>query len=209
MAGGWSAARAGSTAAGADGLGGSGGLHRRDETVAAARDRLDVGRLRGIVAERLAQLGHRLRQRVVGHGHVGPQRREQLVLGHERGLPRGEVQQQVDDLRRQGNDVVAAQQPVGTGVHREGTEAVCHVAQVPGWCLSEFTEDCPPSASGVFSIAPDPRRAAIRRGYSCRRAPQGSVPAALRAGTRLAEIPTRASRTTAPMRMTGSPGLTS
>ena len=39
---------------GARRLGGNGGLDRRNETVAAARDRLDVGRLRRIVAECLA-----------------------------------------------------------------------------------------------------------------------------------------------------------
>lgn len=56
------------------------GVHGRDETVAAPCHRLDVGRLRRIVAKRLTQLGHGLRERIVGHGNVGPERLEQLVL---------------------------------------------------------------------------------------------------------------------------------
>ena len=46
----------------------------RDEAVAAPRDGLDVGGLGRVVAERLAQLRDRLRERVVGDGDVRPER---------------------------------------------------------------------------------------------------------------------------------------
>ncbi len=59
-------------------------LDRRDEAITASRNRLDVGRLRRIVAERLPQLRHRLRQRVVGDRHVRPERGEQLLLRNQR-----------------------------------------------------------------------------------------------------------------------------
>ena len=112
-----------------DGRGGSGGggddrLDRRDEPVAAPRDGLDVLRAGGIVAERLAQLGNRLRQRVVGHRDVRPQRPEQLVFRDQHRRPRGEEQQQVDDLRRERDVGAVAQQPVGAAVDDEGPELV-------------------------------------------------------------------------------------
>ena len=56
---------------------------RRDEPVALSRDGLDVGRGRGLVAERVAQVRHRLRQRVLGDVGVPPERVEELLLAHQ------------------------------------------------------------------------------------------------------------------------------
>jgi len=106
------------------------GLDRRDEPIAPARDGLDVGRLGGIVAKRLPELGDRLCERVVGDGNVRPERREELVLRNQRRLPRHEIEQEIDDLRRQRNDFSAAQKAVRAGIDGKGPEAVrrnhCH-----------------------------------------------------------------------------------
>jgi len=105
-------------------------LDRRDESISAPGDGLNVGRLRWIVAERLAELGDGLCQRVVGHGDIRPQRGKQLVLAHECRLPRDEVEQQIDDLRRKRDDLSTAQEAVRAGVDGERAEAVrrnhCH-----------------------------------------------------------------------------------
>ena len=100
--------------------------HRRDEPVPAPRDRLDIGRLRRVVAERLPQLRDRLRERVVGHGHVGPERLEEILLRDERRLARDEVEKEVDDLGRQLDDLGVAEQPVRRGIERVGSEAIGH-----------------------------------------------------------------------------------
>jgi hypothetical protein len=97
---------------------------RRDETIAAPSDGLDIRRLCGIVAERLAQLRDRLRQRVVGDGDVRPERAEELVLRDERRLPGDEVKKEIDDLRREGDDLVPSQQPVRRRVDSEGAESI-------------------------------------------------------------------------------------
>ena len=55
-------------------------LDRGDEAISASRNCLNVFRIRGVVAERLTQLGHCLGQRVVGDRHVRPQGLEELVL---------------------------------------------------------------------------------------------------------------------------------
>ena len=120
---------AGGAAGSRTGGGGGGGgrddrFDGRDEAVAAARDRLDVLRVGGIVAERLTQLGHRLRQRVVGDRHVGPQGPEQIVLRDQHRRPGRQKQQQVDDLRRERDVGAVAQQPVGAAVDDERPELV-------------------------------------------------------------------------------------
>ena len=112
-----------------DGGGDGGGgrddrFNGRDEAVAAAGDRLDVLRVGGIVAERLTQLGHGLRQGVVGDRDVGPQGPEQIVLRDEHRRPRRQEQQQVDDLRRERDIDAVAQQPVCTAVDDERSELV-------------------------------------------------------------------------------------
>ena len=99
-------------------------VDRRDEAVAAAGDGLDVGGRGGIVAERLAQFRHGLRERVVGHGHVGPERREQLLLGGQRGRARDEVVEQVGDLGRERHGGAGLVQTERHRVEHEWTEAV-------------------------------------------------------------------------------------
>ena len=67
-----------------------GRVHSRDEPVASPRDGLDVLRRRRVVAERLSQFGNNFCDRVVSHGDVGPQRREDVVLRQEHRGPIGE-----------------------------------------------------------------------------------------------------------------------
>ena len=55
----------------------------------------------GVVAERLAQLRHRLRQRVVGDVGAGPQRVEQCFLRHQRAGVVEQMEQQVEELGRE------------------------------------------------------------------------------------------------------------
>ena len=76
-------------------------VQRCDEAIAAARDGLDVPRRRRVVAEGLAQLGDGLRERVVGDVGVGPQRVEQRFLGDQLAGVVEEVEQKVEELRRQ------------------------------------------------------------------------------------------------------------
>jgi len=83
-------------------------LDRRDEPVAAARDRLDEPRRTGIVAERLAQLRHGLRQGVFCDVGLGPQRVEQLLLGDERSGVVEQVKEQIQQLWREVNRLGAA-----------------------------------------------------------------------------------------------------
>ena len=83
-------------------------LDRRDEPVAAARDRLDEPRRTRIVAERLAQLRHGLRQGVFRDVGLGPQRVEQLLLGDERSGVVEQVKEQIQQLWREVNRLGAA-----------------------------------------------------------------------------------------------------
>ena len=67
---------------------------------AAQRSGCSVGAA-GIVAERFAEVRDRLRQRVVGDVGAGPDAVEQRFLGHQRGRVLEQVEQQVQQLRRQ------------------------------------------------------------------------------------------------------------
>ena len=69
----------------------------RNEAVAVAMPSLDVARLLGVVAERLAQLLDAGGQGVVADDGVAPDRGEQLLLGD--GLA-GTLHQQPEDRRR-------------------------------------------------------------------------------------------------------------
>ena len=102
---------------------------RCNETISAARNSLNVGWLRRVVVQRLAQLRYGLRQRVIGDRNVGPERLEQLVLRHQRRRTRDEVEQQVDDLGGERHDVAGLGEAVGRGVDRERTEVVDHRPQ--------------------------------------------------------------------------------
>ena len=79
---------------------------------------------RRVVSERLAELGHCLRQRVVGDRDVRPQRLEQLVLRDQHGRPRDEVQQEVDDLGRKLNDLLVTKEPERGRIEGKRTKPV-------------------------------------------------------------------------------------
>ena len=106
------------------------GLDRGDEPVTSPRDGLNIRGLGRIVAERLAEFRDGLRQCIVGHRHIGPQRGEQFVLANERRLPGDEIEQQIDNFRGERDDLSAAQQTVRAGVDGEWAEAIrrnhCH-----------------------------------------------------------------------------------
>src|SRR5207253_9091635 len=57
-------------------------LHWRDEAIAPRRNRLDVPRRIGVIAEGLAQLGDGSGERVLGDRNSGPDLAEQLLLRH-------------------------------------------------------------------------------------------------------------------------------
>ncbi len=99
-------------------------LDDADEPIAAARDGLDVLRIAGVVAERLPQLGHRLRQRVVGDVGAGPERVEQLLLRDQRAGVIEQEEQQVEELRRQVHGPGVAKNPIASSVHDKRAKAV-------------------------------------------------------------------------------------
>src|SRR5688572_32906621 len=74
---------------------------RRDQAVAALRYRLDVTRLLRIIAERLAQLDDRLRERVVADHDSRPDEAEQLVARDHPPGPEGQLPEDLDRLRFQ------------------------------------------------------------------------------------------------------------
>ena len=98
--------------------------HRRDEAVPATRDRLDELRRPGIVAQRLAQLGDGLGQRVVGDVGAGPQRVEQLLFRDQRTRVVEQMQQEVEELRRQLDDGVVPHDAIASAIDKEGAELV-------------------------------------------------------------------------------------
>ena len=98
----------------------------RDEAVAPTGDGLDVGRLRRIVAERLSELGDCLRERVVRDGDVRPECLEQIILRDERRWSGHQIQEQVDDLRRELDNLVITQQAVRRRVEDVRSESVGH-----------------------------------------------------------------------------------
>ena len=95
-----------------------------DKPVAAPRHGLDVARRGRLIAERLAQLGHDLRQRVVGDRDVGPQRLEHVVLGHERRRAVEEEDQQIERLRRHRERRAVLQQAIPCPIDDEGSETI-------------------------------------------------------------------------------------
>ena len=96
------------------------GLHdfdRRDKSVAAARDSLDELWRSGIVSQGITQFGDGLRQRVVSHVRVGPERVEQLFFCRQRAGIVEQVEQQVEklgcDVQRLGASEDAIADPIG------------------------------------------------------------------------------------------------
>ena len=86
-------------------------IHRGDETIAAARHRLDIARRIGGVAQRVAQPLHDCVQAVleVDEGVGGPEPLPQLVAGHQLAGPLDQGQQHVQRLR---GETVTAQMVV-------------------------------------------------------------------------------------------------
>src|SRR5262249_46012612 len=91
---------------------------------AASRDGLDELRRSGIVAERCPQLRDSLCQRIVGNIRTGPEGVEQLLLGHQRAGVIEEMQQQVEQLRREIQHLVATEHAVTRTIDGERTESV-------------------------------------------------------------------------------------
>src|SRR5688572_12444875 len=73
-------------------------FNRGDQPVAALGDGLDVARLLRIVAERLAQLDDRLRERVVAHDDAGPHHAQELFARDDLARPLRELKQDLDHL---------------------------------------------------------------------------------------------------------------
>lgn len=97
---------------------------RRDEAVAAPRDRLDEPRIARLVAECLAQLRNRLGKCVFGDVGVGPERVEQLLFGDERARRVEQMQQEIQQLRRQLHDGIVTMDAVARAIDEERAEAV-------------------------------------------------------------------------------------
>ena len=71
------------------------------EQVAAPRNGLDQAL--AVIPEGGSKLADALYQRVVGHGHIGPHRLDQFVLGEQAAGTAGEVGEQCEGFRAQGN----------------------------------------------------------------------------------------------------------
>jgi hypothetical protein len=56
--------------------------------------------MRSLVGQRAAKNGDRVRQAVVGHDDVGPDRIDELVLSHEALAPLEQVDESVERARR-------------------------------------------------------------------------------------------------------------
>jgi hypothetical protein len=106
----------------------------RDEAVAAAGNRLDVLRRRRIVSKRLPQLGDRLRECVVGDVGARPQRIEQRFLGDELPGVVEQVEQQVEQLRRQVQRITVPGDAIRGAIDVKRTEAI------GGWCQADILD---------------------------------------------------------------------
>ena len=100
------------------------GFDSGHEPVAPARDGLDVRRLRRIVVQRLTQLGDRLRERVVGYDHIGPDGSKELLLRHERGRTIEQIAKKVEHLGRRGDWRSLVGEAEGRRVESKRTERV-------------------------------------------------------------------------------------
>lgn len=76
------------------------------------------------VAQRVTEVGHDLRQRVVGDGHIRPDASEQLVLGYDRPGTLDRGVQQRESLGRELHLALVLHEPVGGGLQFEGPETV-------------------------------------------------------------------------------------
>lgn len=104
-------------------------VNRRDEAVAAARDGLDESWISRLVAERLAELRHGLRERVVRDVRIRPQGFEQRFLRDQAAGGVEEVQQEVEELRRDLEGTAVAEHAVCGPVDDERAEAISSGSQ--------------------------------------------------------------------------------
>jgi hypothetical protein len=70
----------------------------------------------------LAQLGDHLREGVVGHGGVGPDRAVEDVLGDKKAGPHEEIAEHVPRLGPERNLLLAPPPPAATDVHVKGVK---------------------------------------------------------------------------------------
>jgi hypothetical protein len=122
----------------------------RDEPIAASRDRSDVSWRAGLITQRLAQIGDRLRHRVFGDVGARPDAVEQLFLGHELARAIDEKEQQIEQLRREIERFAGAGHPIRDAVGLEVPEAGAHggglcLKTTPGVVLAVSKERLPES----------------------------------------------------------------
>ncbi len=127
-------------------VGDAGRGNGRDQPIAALRDGLDVARRVGIVAQRLAQLDDRLRERVVSDHDTRPDVREQLLAPHHLAGPRRELDEHLGHLEFEAHHFGAPAQFIAAGVqapfpHLEVLRGwrigpVRHGMEAPVWRLS-------------------------------------------------------------------------
>jgi hypothetical protein len=117
--------------------------HRRNESISAPRDRLDELRAPGIVAERLAQLGDRLSQCVLGDVCVRPQRIEQLLFRDQLAGIVEQMEQEVEELWRQLDDGVVSKNAIASTIGEERSELIA------GACHARYTTSSSSTRSGL------------------------------------------------------------
>jgi len=103
--------------------------NRRDKTIPATRDRLDVLRSSRIVAKCLTKLGNGLSEGVIGDVRAGPQRIEQLFFRHQRTRVIEQMQQEVEELGCQFHDGVVSHNVIASAIDEEAAEfevGTCH-----------------------------------------------------------------------------------
>ncbi len=97
-----------------------------DEAIAAARDGLDVGGLRGVFTERDSDLGHGACQGVVAHVDVAPDGLEELLFRDEALGTADEIGGHGEGLGLRGDELPRSEQAEGRDVQGEWPEAVDH-----------------------------------------------------------------------------------
>ncbi len=145
-----------------------------DEAVASPVDRGDEPRRLGGVAERLAQLVDADLEHHVGHVGLRPERVEQLVLGDQLPGPLGQVAQQGEALRAQGNGIAVAPQHLVCRVDLERWEGD-QTRHRPSW--PDVVAPIAPGSTPVLPTRlpsahrgrlPQPARSSRRPAHACR-----------------------------------------
>jgi hypothetical protein len=98
--------------------------NRRDEAIAARRDRLDEVLTIDAVAERVAQCRDGVGEVRLLHEGVGPDRGEQFLLGDQPSATVDEIGQQIECLGRERDRLVVSQQQSLGRIQPKGTKGV-------------------------------------------------------------------------------------